>query len=206
MGNMPKDRFGRFKPHEGPPAPPPGPHKQKRRSTQFKHFRVDAVLNDADRAEYEKLLAHPNTTIKQLQAFLAAKGHHVCRSAVSRHRQDHHIEFKRLREVSRMAQSFCDLTRDNGPGVIAEANHARFEMLLMESLFNVPGAKEMPPEQWERMAKTIGNAVATRRSVEEMRADYDRRAREAAALVENANKKGATGKDVVERMKEILGV
>lgn len=207
MPGMRQDGLGRFMSEQGPPAPPPDKTvKQTRRPSPFKHFKVDEVLSDADRPEYERLLSHPKTTVKQLQAFLLCKGHHVCRSAVQRHRQNHHGEFKRLREVARIAESFCELARDHGPGVIAEASHARFEMMLMENLFKMPGASEMPVDEWQQMAKTLSSAVATRRSVEEMRAGYERRAREAAELVEKANQNDVSGKDVVARMKEILGV
>jgi hypothetical protein len=42
--------------------------------------------------------------------------------------------------------------------------------------------------------------------VENIRAEYERRAAEAAKACESAVNDGATGKDVVERMREILGV
>ena len=203
-----QDALGRFVSKGGTPAPPPEPgRKIKRRPTMIKHYRVDAVLTDpSQRAEYEKLLANPNTTSNQLTAFLRSHGHSICTNSVQRHRRVWNSELKRLRDVAHMASSYCELSRAKGGGSIAEATYAKFEMELMQSLFKMPGAQEMPADQWQTMAKTLQGVVATRRNVEEMRADFDARAREAARAVENATQQGVSGADVVERVKAILGV
>jgi hypothetical protein len=206
--HMKHDGRGRFVSKDGTPAPLPEPgRKIKRGPTTIKHYRVDRVLvNKQQQAEYEKLLANPNTTALQLQDFLRAHGHGVCRSAVQHHRNNWNSELKRLREVARMASSFCELSRSNGSGSVAEASHAMFEMELMQSLFNLPGAKEMPAGQWQTMSKTLQGVVATRRSVEEMRNEFEAKAREAAQAVEKAAGDGTSTADVVERVKSILGV
>ena len=204
-----RDSRGRFLRPDGSPAPLPDPAatKSRRRPPMFKHFKVDHVLaSDDERAEYERLVADPKSTAKQLQAWLRARGHRVCRSAVLRHRQSAAIDLRAVKECSQMAAAFCELSRRHGAGAIAEANHARFEMLLMQSLFKMKGAPELPPEEWQRMSKLTSAAVATRRSVEEMREEYQRRARQAADEAAAAAAKGVTGKDVVARMREILGV
>jgi hypothetical protein len=203
-----QDSLGRFMRADGTPAPPPDPSAKPvhRRATQFKHFRVDAVLTDEQRGEYEKLLAHPNTTVKQLQAWLGAHGPPVCRSAVTRHRQDFHSGLKRMREIAHMASSFCELTRTYGPGAVAEASHGRFEMMLMESLFDMPDAKQMPLADWQAMSKTVQGVVATRRSVEQMRSEFEAKAKQAAAEAAAAAAKNVSSAEVAERVREILGV
>ena len=206
MPARPQDSLGRFTHADGTPAPPPVPGVVRRRGPQqIKHFRVDAILSDEERAEYERLLARPTTTIKDLQAFLRDRGHRVCRSAVTRHRRSWNSELRRLREVSRMAASFCQLTREHGAGVLAEASHARFEMMLMQSLFKQPGAEQMPADEWQAMSKTVQGVVATRRSVEEMRTEFEQKAKQAVAEAERAAHAGATMDDVVERVRQILG-
>ena len=203
-----QDPLGRFVRGDGTPAPAPAPDAPKRRrgAQQFKHFKVDAVLTDEQRADYERLLARPTTTVADLRAFLRACGHRVCRSAVSRHRRSWNADLKRLREVARMAASFCELSRTHGAGAVAEASHARFEMMLMESLFQLPGARQIPPAEWQQMSRTLQGVIATRRTVEAMRAEYDAKAKAAAAAAERAAGQGASGPEVVARMKEILGV
>jgi hypothetical protein len=202
----PQDALGRFVLGDGTPAPPPARGRKPRGPAAFKHFRVDAVLSAEERAEYERLLADPTSTAKSLQDWLRDRGHRVCRSAVSRHRKTFASELRRVRDVARMAETFCALTRREGAGAIAEAAHAKFEMMLMESLFKMPGAEQFPADQWQSMAKTVSSAVATRRSVEEMRADFERRAKAAAEEVAKASEHQATGEEVVERVRQILGV
>lgn len=203
----PQDPLGRFVLADGSPAPLPEPGvKRRRRPTVFKHYRVDAVLDPADREAYERLVADPNSTVKSLQDWLGARGHRVCRTAVRRHRHSLTDDLRRFRDVTRMAESFCALTRREGAGAIAEAAHAKFEMMLVESLFKLPGAEQFPADEWQTMAKTVSSAVATRRSVEEMRAEFERRAKAAADEVAKGTEKQASGREVVERVREILGM
>jgi hypothetical protein len=208
MASAPQqDSLGRFVRADGTPAPPPDKSvKRKRRPSPFKHFRVDSVLTDPEqRCEYERLLSAPATTVDQLRAWLAARGHRVCRSAIGRHRRVAE-QFRSVRECAQMAAAFCDVTRNAGsPTAMAEASHTRFEMMLMQSLHKMHGAPQLPREEWESMARLTREAVATRRSVEDMRDEFERRAREAAKAVERMGPK-PTGKDVVARMKQILGV
>ena len=202
-----QDALGRFVLGDGTPAPPPPAGVRRPRvPAAFRHFRVDAVLSADERAEYERLLADPNATARSLQAWLRDRGHRVCRSAVVRHRRSFAAELRRVRDVARMAEAFCALTRRQGAGAIADAAHARFEMMLMESLFKLPGAEQLPPGEWQSMARTVSSAVATRRNVEEMRAEFERKAKAAAAELEEGAARHATGPEVVERVRQILGV
>ncbi len=203
--NRKQDALGRFVRADGTPAPLPEPGiKHRRGPARFKHFRIDALpLTPEQREEYERLLADPTSTVQQLQDWLRARGHRVCRSAVTRHRHSFHADLTRLREVARMAQSLCELSRKQpgGPGVIAEAAAAHFEMNLMESLHKMKGAPDLPAAEWRQMAATLAEIVATRRSVEAMREEFERRAK---AAVEEAQRKNVTSEDVADRMRQIL--
>src|SRR5688500_14590758 len=114
MPDNDRDSLGRFlRPHRSP-APLPDPaasaSKPRRRPPMFKHFKVDHVLASEDeRAEYERLVADPKSTAKQLQAWLRARGHRVCRSAVLRHRQESALDLRAVKECSQMAAAFCEL-------------------------------------------------------------------------------------------------
>lgn len=172
------------------------------------HLRVDAILGGAGpvREEYEKLAEDPNTYLKGLQAFLRERcGQHATISAVKRHRDRYRDEFRSLREASRMASAFCEITRQSGPGAIAEAAAGRFEMLLMQDLFKLKENPQLAPEEWQRWSRAVTGAVATRRSVEALRAEVERKAAEER---EGEEEKGppASNREVVERVREILGV
>jgi hypothetical protein len=184
----------------------PLPRQWRKGPTRFKHFKIDELLAAEHREEYEKLLDDPTSTLPKLQRWLRERGVNVSHTAVSNHRTHRFLDLKGLREAAQMASTFCAVSRKHGAGAIAEANHAKFEMMLMQNLFNMQGAPEMPREQWQSMAKLVGSALANRRTVEELREGYEQRAKQAAEETARAMKGGVSGKDVVARMKEILGV
>jgi hypothetical protein len=174
---------------------------------QISHLRVDKILGGSGplRDEYERRLENPNTYIKHLQAWLAERGHHVNISAINTHRKRHIETFKKVRASAQEAAVLCDIVRKQG-GSFVEAAQGHFEMKLMQTMSRMADDKELPAEQAQVWCKTLAGAVAARRSLEELRAEYERRAAEAAKAGEAEVKKGATGKDVVARMREILGV
>jgi hypothetical protein len=184
-----------------------GPRAAELGGGRVSHLRVDAILGGSGelRDAYEKLLDDPSTLLKDLAAFLRERGHHVNLSAVRRHRRRYHAEFRSLREAAKMAQAFCAVTRREGAGAVVEAAQGRFEMLLMQDLFKMRDNPQLAPDEWQRWARAVTNAVATRRSVEEMRAEFERKAAEAAEAFDALDPTESTRR-VVERVKEILGV
>ena len=72
------------------------------------------------------------------------------------------------------------------------------------NLFKLQDASNAPPEYWQQMSRTLGGMVATRRSVEEMRADFEVKAKAAVAEAQKLEPSDA-GKRVAARMKEIFG-
>jgi uncharacterized protein DUF3486 len=217
MSNDPKpkpaggrDALGRFdRPFDSPPrlGPDGQPNPRRRgKPTRFKHFKIDELLPPEHREAYEALLDDPTSTLPSLQRWLRAHGVNVSHTAISNHRTHRFYDLKGMREAAQMASTFCALSRKHGAGAIAEASHAKFEMMLMQNLFNLRGAPEMPREEWQSMAKLVGSALANRRTVEELREGYEHRAKQAAEETERAMKRGVSGKDVVQRMKDILGV
>ena len=184
----------------------PLPRGRRKGPTRFKHFKIDELLPAEHREAYEALLDDPTSTLPKLQTWLRERGVNVSHNAITNHRKHRYFDVKALREAAQIASTFCALSRKHGAGAIAEASHAKFEMMLMQDLFNLKGAPDMPREEWQSMAKLVGTAVSTRRSVEELREGYERRAKRAAEETEQAMKHGVSGKDVVARMREILGV
>src|SRR5687767_10719217 len=74
-----------------------GPAKER-----LTHLGVDRILGGQTplRAEYERLLDTPGTYLRELQAFLARRGHKVGLSAIKRHRQKFREEFRSVREAA----------------------------------------------------------------------------------------------------------
>ena len=108
-----------------------------------------------------------------------------------------------------MASMFCTLSRQHGAGAIAEATQGKFEMDLMQDLFKLHKDKKgegsgKSPKWWNQMSKTLAGMVATRRSVEEMRADFEAKAKAAVEAVKKLDSRDR-GREIAERVREILG-
>jgi hypothetical protein len=202
-----RDARGRLTRNEN--TPPRAP-KGKRKRVYFKHFKVDELLPDEHKPAYEKLMRDPRTTVPMLQDFLRKLGIVVSRNAIASHRIHAHLEVKRVQEMSVMARAFCELTREQGASTVAEASHTKFEMKLMEFLFNAPEAPLLDPEQLERMGKVTQRAVQTRMDVETMHDDAERREREAEKEAERARTPQKSQRErtqeLVRRVDEILGI
>ena len=192
--------------------PRTGPRTTAVRKGAVSHFRVDQLLGAEGplRDEYERLLRDPNTMLKDCAAFFAGRGMPVTQSAIHRHRQAFLADFRQVRHAAQSAAAFCEIVRkqggEAGGAAFVEAAQGHFEMKLMQTMSELDDPGKLTPEQWERYGKTLKGSAATRRDLEQMREEYRRRVAEAAKAAEEGMKKGATTKDVVARMREIMGV
>jgi hypothetical protein len=172
-------------------------------------MRVDMILGGAGalRDEYEKLLENPRTLLKDLQAFFASRGHRVCLTSIRRHRNRHLADYRQLRLAARTSAAFSDIVhRDGrGGGAFVEAAQAEFEMKFMQGIKQLGDDPRIPAEQWLVLCKTLSGTVESRRAVNAMRVEFEERARKAAAEAERAAKKGASGLEIAERVRQILG-
>ena len=186
-----------------------GPRRTELGGGRVSHLKVDKILGGAGplRDEYEALLENPNTLLKDLQAWFAARGLYVNKTAINVHRHRFLAVYERVREASRLAAGLNEVVRRSGnPAVFSEAAQAHFEMKLMQKFAELKDEPDVSPDVWQSYVKTLGGMVQSRRHIEGLRDAYERKAAEAARAGEDAAKKGATGKDVVARMREILGV
>lgn len=187
---------------------PRGRGKSKLVGHWISHLKVDKILGGAGpvRDEYERLLENPNTMIKDLQAWFTARGQYVNQTAINVHRHRHQEQFDKVRSASRMAEAFCEVVRKNGAGRFVEASQGRFEMMMMENLFKMTDAEKFEPKDWQAWGKALNEVRSSRQALEEMTINFERKANEATKAAESAANAGETGRQVVERMKEILGV
>jgi hypothetical protein len=172
------------------------------------HMRVDTILGPAGplRDEYEKLLENPCTLLKDLAAWFAAKGHKICLTSIRRHRNHYLADYRQVRLAAKTSAAFSDIVhRDGrGGGAFIESAQAEFEMKFMQGIQKLGQAVE--PEQWLILCKALSGTVESRRVVNAMRLEFEERAKRAAKECEEAARQGASGKDVVARMQEIMGV
>jgi hypothetical protein len=177
--------------------------------TRVSHMRVDMILGGAGplRDEYEKLLENPCTLLKDLAAWFATRGHRVCLTSIRRHRNRHLAAYQQLRLAARTSAAFSDIVhRDGrGGGAFVEAAQAEFEMKFMQGIKELGENPKIPAEQWLVLCKALSGTVESRRAVNAMRVEFEERAKRATEEAQRAAKKGATGAEIAERVRQILG-
>lgn len=174
------------------------------------HMRVDMILGGSGplRDEYERMLENPCTLLKDLAAWFATRGHRVCLTSIRRHRNRHLAAYQQLRLAARTSAAFSDIVhRDGrGGGAFIESAQAEFEMKFMQGIQQLGKDPNIPAEQWLVLCKALSGTVESRRVVNAMRIEFEERAKKAAKECREAAERGASGKDVVARMQEIMGV
>jgi hypothetical protein len=189
--------------------PPPGYRKSVIR------FKVEQVLSPEDLKEYQELLRDPRTTVRKAHAWVTARGYHIGYAAVGRHRRRFDEDVVAVRKTAMLAEHFADASRGGGMAALSDAMVARFQQVLLEQLMRLdkpdagaPRAASFSSREWLELARTVAASVATQRSLQMLRAEYEDRGRRAAEAVEKAagKKKPLDGVAVANAVRRILGV
>lgn len=189
----------------------PGQGRGARGERLVRHFKVDHRLTPEDRVQYEALLLDPRSTIDSLLKWLHARGYtDMTRGGVSRHRRHFELDVKGIRRDARVAGQFAALARaQGGPTALADAGQFRFEQMFLERLFDMKKTDQRGGKEWLELARTMSSLLDNRQQIETQRAEWDRRAKQAAEAVEQAAG-GATGikngVEIANTVRRILGV
>lgn len=167
---------------------------------------VDRVLSAGDRAAYEALIADPATRDRDAHAWLKARGYPVGSVAVGFHRRRFLESLEGVRQTARLASSITQLAREHGDAAMSDGMLTRFEQVMLEQLGQAQPGQVIPAKDLADLSKSVASAVGSRERFEAMRREFEQAKRRAADAADAAAKGGATGKEVVERVREILGV
>jgi hypothetical protein len=170
-------------------------------------LKIDRLLSPEHRAGYEQFIADPRVTNRDAMRWLSKHGYDVRLSAVRIHRQRFVDALANIRDSARVATEVVTITRTAGAAKLSEGVVAKLEQVIFEQLFKLKERKKkIAPRDLSELAKCIAQTVNTRDAIESIRAKFEEEKRKASKAAEDAAKGGATGKDVVVRMREILGV
>jgi hypothetical protein len=199
-----RDEQGRVICKDGTPAKRRdrgGPARKK----NIGHSSVDKALGGRGplRGAYEKLLGEPNTTIRTLIAWFKERGHCLSHGAIDRHRRVYLHSVEKVRESALIAHTFCDILRKNGAGALVEASQGRLEMMMMHDVFKLSDQPDLPPDKWHAWSKAMKEIVGTRRNVDTMREESERKEKEAAQEKLDPRE---VSRRVADQVREILGV
>ena len=134
----------------------------------------------------------------------------VSRAGVQRHRKQFELDIKNIRHDARVAGQFAALARaQGGPTALADAGQFRFEQMFVEQLFRMKKTDRRQAKEWRELAQAMTALLENRSEVEQQRAAWERRAKEAADAVETAGRSGdwkLNGVKVADAVRRILGV
>jgi hypothetical protein len=185
-------------------------------------FKVERLLSPEHWAEYRELLKDRRSTVRSLHAWIIARGYKIGPAAVARHRRRFDGDFESVRRTALLAEQLAEAAAPAGPlgaGALADATVARFQQMLLERLLKLdkeehPGGiattRDFNTREWLELSKTITETVNARRNLESLRAEYEKRHRQAVAAVEKAaagsKSKVVNGVEIANCVRRILGV
>ena len=168
--------------------------------------RIDKILTPEHHAEYKALLADIRTTAREAEAWLKERGYHVSQPTVSKHRKGFRETLDKVQYAAECASAVAQIAREHGEGALTDGMLTQFEQVVFQQLVDTPEGKQFDPKDLVELGKAVNGAVGSRERVGKMRLEFEEAKRKAAQAAEEVAKTGASGKEVVERVREILGV
>lgn len=172
-----------------------------------RHFKLDQILNEADQPAYEAMLREgAKYTIDDLFEWLVDRGYAISRSAVGNHKKNFEEKLDSVRRAAEMATMYTEVAKQGDAATISDSSFVRFQQLMMEYLFSVENGEDIPPAEFAKIAKALKDGMSGLKTREGIRAEYERRQQQALDQAEDMANEGASGEEVVRKVREILGV
>jgi hypothetical protein len=161
-------------------------------------LRIDRLIPEELRADYEALISDPRTRTEDVIAWLVARQLSASRSAIERHRNRFLTKMDRLRRDARHAEMVVKVAKESGITGLAEAALVKLEQFLLEFYTQTRRDGGIEPEQLTQLTKAMVDVMGTRKIADALRREFEADKRPKSA--------GVQGTEVVERMREILGI
>lgn len=190
---------------------PDMPAARRRRAGQPKsplsRFKLDRLISEVDRPEYERLLADPRLTLRQARQWLTQHGYQASAPAIANHRRQFTQELLDIRQAARQAARFASAAgRAGGMETLAAASLARISQVALQHLFGRQQEKHDPnpalsPRELAELTRTLAAAIAAAHKLQLYKTKLDR-VRRAARPRDAADDARAAAM----RVRQILGV
>jgi hypothetical protein len=183
-------------------------HARLREPKYLQELKIDKTLSPEHAAEYERFLSDRRHTLDDAEAWLEARGYVISRSATDTHRRRFRQMQRNMRASARLATAMTSKAAEGPAGrlIFADGMMLRSEQVLMEQLVGINELEQVSPDQLKNLSTCVASTVASRERYEAVRARFEASNRKALRAAQRLAKSGASGKDVVARMQEIMGV
>lgn len=187
------------------------PHGYRKTISRLK---VERVLSPEHLREYEVLMRDPRSTVRSLRQWILDRGYQVGHASVGRHRRRFDAEVQTVRRAAMFAERFAHASKEGGLAALADATVARFQQVFIGRLMKLD-SDESPdgantaafsPRDWHDLAKAVESSVASRRSLEVLRQEFDERAGRAADAKGKATPRRLDGVALSDKVRRILGI
>lgn len=175
-------------------------------SQKFKADELLSKMTEEDRAAYDTLLHDPATTIDDRLEFFLSRGVHISRGAVWKHGRSFQEKLDGIRRSSEIARAFMAVAKEGGAAGLSEASLSRFQQLLMEKLMAMEDEGETDSGELMKLSIALQTAIKASGQIQEIKAEYEKRQKDALAAAEQAAKRGEGSEAVVSKVREILGI
>ena len=166
-----------------------------------KHGRIRDDLPPEVREKVNRLLIEPGTTYEDIQAFLAAEGYDISRSAIGRYGQDF---LSRLQELRIIEEKSRALVSEAGDGMVLEETASKLfsQMIIELQLSNKLDIKKVP-----RILSDFAKLQSSTVQRERLKRDLAERAEKVADDVAQTVKKNGLSDETADAIrKKIMGI
>jgi hypothetical protein len=168
---------------------------------------IDKMLKPDDRQPFEDLVGDPRVRTQDAIDWLCRRGYRrVHPQTVEKHRARVLDRLDAVARSARFARAMVQFVRAQGTAVVSDGMLTKLEQLLLEQLSRLESENKLQPHDLVDLTKSVTGAVTGRDTFEAMRRELEEAMRKAAVAGETAARQGATAKDVVARMRQIMGV
>lgn len=173
-------------------------------------FRVDEILKDhpEDREAFEQHARDLGRTIDECHDWLQTRGYVISRSAVGTWKQwfDGQLMAERMTGSGKLAKAFLDAAKSGDGLSIPDAAVLQISQLIFEAGARASAGGDVKTDELKDMSLALQRLMLAKARLEATRSEFIQRQKAAIAEAEKTVKTGATGEQVVNRMRELLGL
>lgn len=171
-------------------------------------LKVHELLDAKALEELEAFAREPGRTVDEVWQWMKDRGHELSRTAAWNWQRsfNERLMAERFSRSGELAAAIRDAAKRGGAVAISEAAMLQLSQVIFEQAAKLEADGDVDSRDLLRLTSSIKSLMDSTQRAEQIKTEYERRT---AAAVEEASKavrNGATGEQIVLRLREALGV
>jgi hypothetical protein len=171
-------------------------------------FKIHELLDARQLEALEAFAREPGRTVDELAGWMKERGHELSRTAVWNWKRS--FDEQRMRErfsrSAELATAIRDAAKTGGAVQISEAAMLQLSQVIFEQAAKLQADGEVDSQDILRLTASIKSLMDSTQRANAIRADFETREKAAVDAASKAAEGGASGEEIVARMREALGV